>query len=908
MPRILAIAYNTGSTITGTFQYGDIAVQNIEQDYSGRPGNVDWWGSPDLDARYVICFPVPAGDHPTAIPGVFSYIGFWGTSAKTENDFLTLSNKIPPRKNETPFTTANQAYDWLVSNGYWTSFEPVLESESIDFGTTIDSGSVKLDFVLTASTATTQDITISFKTILNDEIQNFKFDTDVSVTILSGRTTGATSITLTEVIPENQTIGYPIDYENLTKGFITITDISSNRPDLTFNKYAYVNFVNHTPNFGSVIFQNCCRTSVNPPYITVLVDSKTWLTEEGGIIIYNGSCYTYLEPGTQGPNIGYYYGPDYVRGCGFVLCEDCDGEETPTPTPTKTPTPTPTKTPTSTPGASPTPTPSTSSIPGVSPTPTPTVTPTGTLCGLNGEFEIVTCTLDGEFQLVVCNSLDVGLTIVNCTIVGAEVSVTEGPTPTPSVTPTNTPTSDFVRTGLIIQLEADSSVSYPGTGTTVFDLTTNSYNHTLTDGASFTTLNGIKCFDCTSSTERVVVNGTGPTLPTSGYTYITWARVEEDNPLSFRTLLYTNSPKYTPITIPNGTNTLGYWDTEFRTSGYDLSSSVGVWVQYAIVGDSSSQTFYINGSQVGSSIAFGSGGRTHWGWGNNNVPQPWGYVANLYLYDRKLSLSEISQQYNFLASRFVELTPTPTPTNTQTPTVTPTKTPTPTPSSEILTGFSYNLVALPYEYPSSGNSIISNVTGINSGDTNPNVFSFTGSNPQGFFFSSIDSISIDRTSYFSGFVGQELTITLTQDSTTVIYSGDSNSFQSWTGMSGNTGYVFGEGINQPGFSSGTTILIQSASTQWVIGREVQVSIEEVRPCLCYENITINYSCRTGICPSTIDVEYTSCDGEFTDIITVDIDVPFVINRCVDSTSFREIDTIESNYNWEYDYSIATLCC
>ena len=211
----------------------------------------------------------------------------------------------------------------------------------------------------------------------------------------------------------------------------------------------------------------------------------------------------------------------------------------------------------------------------------------------------------------------------------------------------------IIENGLIIQLDADNSVSYPGAGTTVFDLTTNSYNHTLTDGASFTTLNGIKCFDCTSSTESVVVNDTGPTLPTSGYTYITWARVEEGNPLSFRTLLYTNSPKYTPITIPNGTNTLGYWDTEFRSSGYDLSSSVGVWVQYAIVGDSSSQTFYINDSQVGSPIAFGSGGRTHWGWGNNNVPQPWGYVANLYLYDRKLSLSEISQQYNFLSSRFL---------------------------------------------------------------------------------------------------------------------------------------------------------------------------------------------------------------------------------------------------------------
>ena len=319
---------------------------------------------------------------------------------------------------------------------------------------------------------------------------------------------------------------------------------------------------------------------------------------------------------------------------------------------------------------------------------------------------------------------------------------TNTPTPTNTQTPTNTPTltptPDFVRTGLIIQLEADNSISYPGVGTTVFDLTTNSYNHTLTDGASFTTLNGIKCFDCTSNLERVVVNGTGPTLPTSGYTYITWARVEAGNPLSFRTLLYTNSPKYTPITIPDGTNTLGYWDTEFRSSGYDLSSSVGVWVQYAIVGDSSSQTFYINGSQVGSPISFGSGGRTHWGWGNNNVPQPWGYIANLYLYNRKLSLSEISQQYNFLAPRFIEQTPTPTPTNTQTPTTT--QTPTPTVTTTPNAPVTSNLV-LYYDpsnlssYSGSG-TVINDLSGNGLNGTMSNItftspyFSYNGSSSQ----------------------------------------------------------------------------------------------------------------------------------------------------------------------------------
>jgi hypothetical protein len=211
--------------------------------------------------------------------------------------------------------------------------------------------------------------------------------------------------------------------------------------------------------------------------------------------------------------------------------------------------------------------------------------------------------------------------------------------------------TSFVTSGLIMQLDAYDRASYSGPGTTVNDLT-GSYTHTLT-GASFTILDGIRCFACTTGNNRVVVNGTGPTLPTTGYTYITWARLMSSNS-GFRTLLYTNSPKYTPITIPNGTSTLGYWDSSFKTSEYDVSSSSDTWVQFAVVGDSSSQTFYINGSQVGSTINAGSGGRTHWGWGNNDTAgQPWGHVANLFLYDRKLSVEEIIRMYNHLAPRFV---------------------------------------------------------------------------------------------------------------------------------------------------------------------------------------------------------------------------------------------------------------
>jgi hypothetical protein len=75
----------------------------------------------------------------------------------------------------------------------------------------------------------------------------------------------------------------------------------------------------------------------------------------------------------------------------------------------------------------------------------------------------------------------------------------------------------------------------------------------------------------------------------------------------------------------------------------------------------------------------------------------------MYFYNRQLSLSEITQQYNYLAPRFVEPTPTPTPTVTPTNTNTPTNTltPTPSPTPNIVTD-NLQLYLQPSSYVGSG--------------------------------------------------------------------------------------------------------------------------------------------------------------------------------------------------------------
>jgi hypothetical protein len=104
---------------------------------------------------------------------------------------------------------------------------------------------------------------------------------------------------------------------------------------------------------------------------------------------------------------------------------------------------------------------------------------------------------------------------------------------------------------------------------------------------------------------------------------------------------------------------------------------------------------------------------------------------------------------------------------------------------------------------------------------------------RGIYFNSIDSDGIDRTSYFSQFTGQSITITITQTGSTAIYSGDTNAFKYWSATTGTPpgvagdGFVFGTQVGVPPLNtpSGNAVLIQSATTNWTAGLPVYISAE-----------------------------------------------------------------------------------
>jgi hypothetical protein len=118
MPTARPFAYNTGSTIDGTDQIGDIAVGRDPQDYSLNPGGVRWWNGPDEDSTYIIAYPQPNGLHPTPEGNTTASVGFWGDKTKTDAGFLSLvENKLGQT-----FESAFAAKGWLSDQGYWSSY------------------------------------------------------------------------------------------------------------------------------------------------------------------------------------------------------------------------------------------------------------------------------------------------------------------------------------------------------------------------------------------------------------------------------------------------------------------------------------------------------------------------------------------------------------------------------------------------------------------------------------------------------------------------------------------------------------------------------------------------------------------------------------------------------------------
>lgn len=115
----IPFAYNTGTTISGTQQLGDLAIS------TGNTigGSVDWWDGPNMSLGYIICRPKPAGDQPNPL-NVPAYIAFWRSDQLSDNSFIDLGNLL---QSSQVFIRASQVATWALNQQYWSNWDSPID-------------------------------------------------------------------------------------------------------------------------------------------------------------------------------------------------------------------------------------------------------------------------------------------------------------------------------------------------------------------------------------------------------------------------------------------------------------------------------------------------------------------------------------------------------------------------------------------------------------------------------------------------------------------------------------------------------------------------------------------------------------------------------------------------------------
>lgn len=96
MPTARPFSYNTGSTITGTEQVGQLAIGTPTDGFEST--GLKWWNGPDEDLGYVIAHTTPSGNQPNQF-SIPAYLGFWRTDTKTDQSFINLAEYVSVQHN-----------------------------------------------------------------------------------------------------------------------------------------------------------------------------------------------------------------------------------------------------------------------------------------------------------------------------------------------------------------------------------------------------------------------------------------------------------------------------------------------------------------------------------------------------------------------------------------------------------------------------------------------------------------------------------------------------------------------------------------------------------------------------------------------------------------------------------------
>jgi hypothetical protein len=219
---------------------------------------------------------------------------------------------------------------------------------------------------------------------------------------------------------------------------------------------------------------------------------------------------------------------------------------------------------------------------------------------------------------------------------------------------------NIVSSGLQLYLDADNPTSYPGTGTTWFDLSGQSNDVVMQNSGSISyTASGGGYFTLVSNGYFNRATTTGIPTGTSAYTMSVWVQWSSGTWPAFGGMIgvgNSTSGNQTNQFRTTGTNALiNYW------FGNDLAATSTVspasqWFNAVAQWDGTTRKIWVNGTQIASGGATGlnvSSSLLQVGATNVGAAETLqGRIGQALIYNRALTSGEINQNYTAVRSRY----------------------------------------------------------------------------------------------------------------------------------------------------------------------------------------------------------------------------------------------------------------
>jgi hypothetical protein len=213
-----------------------------------------------------------------------------------------------------------------------------------------------------------------------------------------------------------------------------------------------------------------------------------------------------------------------------------------------------------------------------------------------------------------------------------------------------------ITSGMILNLDAGNTNSYPGSGTSWYDLSGNSNTGTLVNGPTFdSTYRGSIVFDGTNDCVTLSTNSLF-NFGTGNFSIFCWIKTSKVSDYS------------TIFALDDGASgngilfyiavTTGVFRTWVAGTAQNTAASIanGNWNYVGITRSSGTVYQYINGSQVGN---FSSSGTVRTNqiprYGNYDSSNSYMYQGNIavsHIYNTALTATEVLQNYNAIKVRF----------------------------------------------------------------------------------------------------------------------------------------------------------------------------------------------------------------------------------------------------------------